>query len=163
MYFQDRYFHSPGHLMNILLIQQDDLDLYGTLAASETSRMTLRFYRPEKVDCGVLITTGSLGSALSLVSEIRWYIRRYCKEVLFELTDGIYATRSLAEHIYQREIRLEPPWDIRYLYVFQEGHLRMKVPMAPGTARDDYADDIRTADQVLEVWSIEEREEKMGS
>jgi hypothetical protein len=163
MYFHVRYFHSPSQFMNILLIQQDNLDLYSTLAASETSRMTLRFYHPEKVSCGVLITTGSLGSALSLVSEIRWYIRRYCKEVLFGLTDGIYATKILADHVYQREIKLEPPWEARFLYVFQEGHLRMKVPMAPGTVRDNYADDIQMADQVLEVWSLEELEEKMES
>ncbi len=74
--------------MNILLIQRDGVDLHHTLFASETSRLVLRFYHPKKNSCGVYITVSTLGSALSLVSELRWYIRRYVKETLFEVTPG---------------------------------------------------------------------------
>jgi hypothetical protein len=63
--------------MNILLIQRDGVDLHHTLFASETSRMALRFYHPKKKPCGLCITVSTLGSALSLISELRWYLRRY--------------------------------------------------------------------------------------
>ena len=86
--------------MNILLIQRDGVDLHHTLFASETSRMALRFYHPKKKSCGVYITVSTLGSALSLVSELRWYIRRYVKETLFEVTPGIFCTRTLAQDVY---------------------------------------------------------------
>ena len=71
--------------MNILLIQREGTDLHHTLFASETSRLALRFYHPRKVPSGVYITVATLGSALSLVSELRWYIRRYVRETLFEV------------------------------------------------------------------------------
>ena len=77
--------------MNILLIQRDGVDLHHTLFASETSRMALRFYHPKKKPCGVCITVSTLGSALSLVSELRWYLRRYVKETLFEVKAGTSA------------------------------------------------------------------------
>ena len=60
--------------MNILLVQREGIDLYHTFFASETSRLALRFYHPKKKPCGVLVTLSTLGSALSLVSEMRWYI-----------------------------------------------------------------------------------------
>ena len=78
--------------MNILLIQRDGRDLHHTLFSSETSRMALRFYHPKKRSCGVSITCATLGSALSLVAELRWYVRRYVREPLFELEPGIYFT-----------------------------------------------------------------------
>ena len=69
--------------MNLLLIQKEGIDLFSTLLASETSRDILRFYRPERTDCGVVIPNSTLGGSLSLLSEIRWYIRRYVSSVLF--------------------------------------------------------------------------------
>lgn len=57
--------------MKILLIQREGTDLHHTLYASETSRMALRFYHPRKLPCGLSITCASLGSALSLVKELR--------------------------------------------------------------------------------------------
>jgi len=42
------------------------------------------------------IRTASLGSALALVSELRWYIQRYVEEVLFEPEKGIFCSSSLA-------------------------------------------------------------------
>ena len=86
--------------MNILLIQRDGIDLHHTLFESETSRQVLRFYRPKKKSCGVLITCATLGSALSLVAELRWYIRRYVREPLFEIEPGIYCTQELAQDVY---------------------------------------------------------------
>ena len=110
--------------MNILLIQRDGVDLHHTLFASETSRMVLRFYHPKKKSCGVSITVSTLGSALSLVSELRWYIRRYVKETLFEVTTGIFCTHTLAQDVYyERTAVLGPAWPYRRLYGFRQGIL----------------------------------------
>ena len=70
--------------MNVLLIQPEGVDLYTTLLKSETSRGALRFYQPDRLEYGIRVRTASLGSALALVSELRWYIQRYVEEVLFE-------------------------------------------------------------------------------
>ena len=67
--------------MRVMFIQKEGVPLHHTLIASETSRRALRFYQPEKKTWGVEISVTSLGSALSLVSELRWYIRRYMTAV----------------------------------------------------------------------------------
>ena len=119
--------------MNILLIQRDGVDLHHTLFASETSRLVLRFYHPKKKSCGVYITVSTLGSALSLVSELRWYIRRYVKETLFEVTPGIFCTRTLAQDVYyERTAVLGPAWPFRRLYGFRQGKMISSVVMSPG-------------------------------
>jgi hypothetical protein len=140
--------------MKILLIASDGIDLYDTLSASETSRLTLRFYRPERRSCGVAIRTGSLGSALSIVSELKWYVRRYVREVLYELPHGAYATQALADEIYQRDVKILPTWDRRFLYCFKGGSLVRMVPMDPAVTKGSMcmADDL---DAALEVWTIE--------
>ena len=120
--------------MNILLIQRDGIDLHHTLFASETSRMILRFYQPKKKSCGVSISCATLGSALSLVSELRWYIRRYMREALFEWENGIWFTHQLAQDVYyERTAVLGPSWPHRRLYGFREGKLITNLIMSPGS------------------------------
>lgn len=141
--------------MKILLIASDGIDLYDTLSASETSRLTLRFYRPERRPCGVAIMTGSLGSALSIVSELKWYVRRYVREVLYELPHGAYATQALADEIYQRDVKIAPSWDLRLLYCFKGGSLVRKIPMDPSATTENMLTAEDDVDTALEVWSIE--------
>jgi hypothetical protein len=139
--------------MNTLLIQRDGVDLHHTLFASETSRLALRFYHPKKVPCGVVISGASLGSALSLASELRWYIRRYVREVLFELEKGVYCTHTLAQDVYyERAVVLDDVWKFRRLYGFRSGHLISAVVMAPGSAVEEYQQDVIGVDTVIEVW-----------
>jgi hypothetical protein len=138
--------------MDVLLIQEDGVDLYATLVKSETSRGILRFYHPSRLDYGVLIRTASLGSSLSLLSEIRWYIRRYVEEVLFLTPDGTYCSLDLIQQVYERNIRLQAPWKHRSLYAIKDGRLVQSLPMEPGKERDDYADLLDGMDDVLEVW-----------
>ena len=96
--------------MNILLIQREGIDLHHILFVSETSRLVLRFYHPKRLPCGMMLSVTSLGSALSLASELRWYIRRYMQEVLFEVEKGIFCTRHLAEDVYyERTVILGKP------------------------------------------------------
>lgn len=143
--------------MNILLIQREGIDLHQTLFASETSRMVLRFYRPKKMPCGVYITVSTLGSALSLVAELKWYIRRYVREALFEISKGIYCTYPLAQDVYyDRTAILVPSWPFRKLYGFRETRLISQVIMSPGSTVEEYHQEYAGINQSIEIWCTEE-------
>jgi hypothetical protein len=149
--------------MNILLIQREGIDLHHTFFASETSRLALRFYHPKKVPSGVYISVAMLGSALSLVSELRWYIRRYVRETLFEVENGIFCTQALAQDIYyERTAILEKPWAFRRLYGFSRGKLTHRIVMSPGSTAQNYAQDLPGSDTTIEVWCTEDEVEDIG-
>jgi hypothetical protein len=147
--------------MNILLVQREGVDLYHTLFASETSRLVLRFYHPKKKPCGVSITLSTLGSALSLVSEMRWYIRRYVRETLFEVSPGVFCTHRLAQDVYyERTSVLEPSWPFRRLYGFRKGNLMSTVLMSPGSTLDEYHQEYIGVDRSIEIWCREDEMEE---
>lgn len=149
--------------MNTLLLQREGTDLHHTLFASETSRLALRFYRPKKLPCGVCISGATLGSALSLVSELRWYIRRYVREVLFEVKKGVYCTHTLAQDVYYERITvLEEPWAFRRLYGFKGGGLISAVVMTPGSTTGEYQQDIIGVDAIIEIWCREDEVEDIA-
>ncbi len=142
--------------MNILFLQRPGVNLYETLLQSETSRHALRFYRPVAVPGGISVTTATLGSALSLVSELRWYVRRYMEDVLFEFSDEKYCTHNLAREVYyDRTTSLEPPWAFRRLYIIRDGVLVSRVPLPAGTTREDSREKHKTDDIYFEVWYSE--------
>jgi len=143
--------------MNILLIQREGVDLHHTLFASETSRMALRFYHPKKKSCGVYITVSTLGSALSLVSELRWYIRRYVRDVLFEVSPCVFCTHLLAQDVYyERTSVLGPSWPFRRLCGFHGGRLISTVLMSPGSSIEEYHQEYIGADRTIEIWCMED-------
>ncbi|RXE55253.1 hypothetical protein ABH15_10705 [Methanoculleus taiwanensis] len=141
--------------MDVLLVQADGVDLYSTLLKSETSRGVLRFYHPSRLEFGVLIRTASLASSLSIISEIRWYIRRYVEVVLFRLTDETYCSFELAKQVYERDTKLAAPWEYRLLYGILDGRLVQSVKMDPGRDRESYGEAFEGMDDVLEVWCSE--------
>jgi Family of unknown function (DUF5804) len=146
--------------MNILLIQREGVDLHHTLFSSETSRLVLRFYHPKKKACGVIIGCSTLSSALSLVSEMRWYIRRYVRETLFELEPGIYCTYQLAQDVYyERTAVLAPLWKFRRLYGFKEGKLVSSVIMSPGSTIVEYHQEYIGVDRSIMIWCTEDEVE----
>lgn len=103
--------------MKILLFQREGIGLLRTLIASETSRGVIRFYHPLEREWGIEISPASLGSALALVSELRWYLRRYVSAVLFGLEGDLWCTQSIARLIYEE--REEVPltdWPYRKFY-----------------------------------------------
>ena len=149
--------------MNVLLIQREGTDLHHTLFASETSRLALRFYHPKKVPSGVYITVATLGSALSLVSEVRWYIYRYVRETLFEDEKGIFCTQTFAQNVYyERTINVEKTWAFRRLYGFSHGRLTRRIVMSPGSTAQDYSRDLTGTDTTIEVWCTEDEVEDIG-
>jgi len=116
--------------MDVLLIQKEGIDLYDTFVLSETSRKLLRFYRPDRLSYGVLIATSSLGGALSLLDELRWYIRRYVREVIIRVGEGICCTHSLALEIYERSVCFSSEWEFRAMYMFTDGKLTERLPLS---------------------------------
>jgi hypothetical protein len=110
--------------MKILLVPKPGVDLYRTLYDSETSRAILRFYRPGRHPWGVEITVSSLGSAVSLISELRWYVQRYIQEVLIDVGEGVIISRALAREVYQRDLALTSPWPHRMRFRLQVGRIR---------------------------------------
>ena len=149
--------------MKILVLQKEAIDLHHTLFTSETSRMVLRFYHPKKKPCGVLITTTSLGSAMSLVAELRWYIRRYAKEPLFEVAEGVYCTHQMAQDIYYERVTvLGTTWSYRRLYGFKDGKLISTVIMSPGSTIDEYHQEYAGVDKAIEIWCTEDEVEDIG-
>jgi hypothetical protein len=122
--------------MKILLLPRDGVRLYQELLASETSREALRFYRPVDTACGIEVTAATLGSALALVADIRWYVKRYMRGVLFELAPGVYGSHRLAfELFYEREIRLPECWDYRFIYRMKDGRVVREEQLLPGSDR----------------------------
>jgi hypothetical protein len=142
--------------MNVLLIQPEGVDLYATLLKSETSREVLRFYQPDRLAYGVRVRTASLGSALALVSELRWYIQRYVEEVLFEPEEGIFYSSALARQIYERDVRPAPPWKFRCLYRISGDHMIDTIWLDEGAAPEASSDRMEPEDTVLEVWCAED-------
>jgi len=119
--------------MNIFFLQREGINLYHTLHESETSRNALRFYHPKEWPGGVIIPIKSLVSGLSIAGELRWYIRRYMQDVLFEFPGGNYCTLAFARQIYyDREIKPEEDWPFRRLYVIRNGHLISAEPITQG-------------------------------
>ncbi|NMB78515.1 MAG: hypothetical protein GYA23_05410 [Methanomicrobiales archaeon] len=147
--------------MNVLLLQREGTDLHHTLFSSETSRLALRFYHPKKKSCGVLVTCSTLSSALSLVAELRWYIRRYVREPLFELEPDIYFTHQLAQDVYyERTAVLGPGWQYRKIYGIKDGKVISSVPMAPGSTIEEYHQEYIGVDRSLEIWCTQDEVEE---
>jgi hypothetical protein len=155
--------------MKILLIEREGTDLYTTLYDSDTSRAMLRFYHPVRHPAGVEIATASLGSALSLVSELRWYLQRYVDEVLFTEDGSVYLTWSLADAVYERGTTLSRPWPHRLRYRIH-GRQVYRSPWDldafGGEPRKEPEENQPTPagpqDQILEVWSTAEEHAEPG-
>ncbi|MBN2733308.1 MAG: hypothetical protein JXQ82_00405 [Methanomicrobiaceae archaeon] len=138
--------------MNLLFIQKEGVDLYGTLLSSETSRTILRFYRPVKSDFGVIIENATLGNALSLASEINWYIRRYTSDVLLEVSPNLFCTHSFALEIYSREKKLRETWEYTKLIGLKNGSVAEVRRIESHSSKEDYPDFEEAMEYVLEVW-----------
>jgi hypothetical protein len=103
--------------MRVIFIPKPGIDLYQTFLQSETSRLILRFYAPKRFPGGgVEVPVATLGSGLSLASELRWYIRRYTRDFLMKTGDGHIISLGLAKEIYERNLPY-PGDDWEYTYI----------------------------------------------
>jgi len=112
-------------VMWVIFIPKPGIDLYRTFLESETSRMILRFYPPHRREGGVVeVAVATLGSGLSLASELRWYIRRYTLDLLFKTGDGVLLSHKLAREIYERQLGYpDAEWPHRYLCRISDGEM----------------------------------------
>jgi len=145
--------------MRVVFVPREGVDLYSALLSSETSREALRFYQPERTPMGVEVTVSSLGSALSLASDLRWYVRRYMHDVIFEVSPGTFCTADIARTIYYgREPVLQKSWKFRRVYTFREGMLVSDAPVKPGAGdgRETPGQEEEGATGI-EVWCTEDQ------
>jgi hypothetical protein len=140
--------------MDVLFLPRDGVALYRELLSSETSRDALRFYRPKETPRGVEISAASLGSALTLVADLRWYVKRYMRGVLFEIAPRVYCSHRLAREIYfERVITLSKSWDFRFIYHMKDGTVVSEKQILPGA--ECWAADTPEHPEI-EVWCTED-------
>jgi len=120
--------------MRLLLVQKEGTDLYSTLRDSETSRGILRFYHPKKTEWGVCIDISTLGSALSLVSELKWYLQRYVAIPLLILSNNTICTTGYAQIIYGREESVHHEWEHEIIFGISNGTLANTLSVSPDSA-----------------------------
>lgn len=141
--------------MNLILIQKSGVDLYSILYTSETSRGILKFYRPVRLDYGVLIENMTLGNSLSLISEISWYVKRYMTEVLLELSPDLFCSHAFSTDIYTRNSKLKETWEYAKLIGIKNGEILDELWISPHSSIEDYPKFCEAMDTVLEVWCSE--------
>ena len=141
--------------MNLIFIQKSGVDLYSILYTSETSRGILKFYRPVRLDYGVLIENMTLGSSLSLISEISWYVKRYMTEVLLELSPDLFCSHAFSTDIYTRNSKLKETWDYAKILGIKNGEVLDELWISPHSSIEDYPKFCEAMDTVLEVWCSE--------
>ena len=92
---------------------------------------------------------------------MKWYRRRYMREVLFSLSQGIYGTHALGREVYyERDATLETEWGFRKLYGFREGKLLSVIAMDPGVPLAEYrGQTFGMVDTLIEVWCMPEEME----
>jgi Family of unknown function (DUF5804) len=140
--------------MNVLFLPKEGVALYRELLTSETSRDALRFYRPVETRSGVAISVASLGSALSLIADLRWYVRKYMRGVLFEISPGVYCSYGLAREVYfHRAVTLGDSWEFRLIYRMKDGQVVREEQVLPGRDRPCSG---TTESPEIEVWCTED-------
>ena len=147
--------------MKVLLIQKEGTDLHSTLLASETSRAVLRFYHPQKTDWGVCIEASTLGSALSVVSELKWYIQRYVSQPLCLLSNGTICTPAYAEIIYEREGSVHDNWDWEILYGIKYHTVLDTMAVTPDSAVNEISEFSSGMDRTFRARCLKEDLEKL--
>lgn len=121
--------------MQAVCIAKPGVNLFQTLTDSETSRHILRFYHPEDIRYGVRTNVSTVSSALSLLSELRWYLMRYTAVSLIEdVEHSVYLTRELAGKVYEeRSVQLGGTWEHSFRFAVTENGESFKVPIGVDT------------------------------
>ena len=102
--------------MNLLIFSRPGVRIYQELRSSETAWNALRFYEHLEISVGITIRISSLSAALSLASDLKYFVRRYGADHLFEITPGVYCTPAVVNSWYvTRQPVVDPwPWKIWY-------------------------------------------------
>jgi hypothetical protein len=107
-------------MTRVCLVGDEDVNLQYELLSRETARNALAAYDlGEPFENSVAIETVSLGSAVSLLNDLNWYLVRFVDDVIvFEpsVGDDEWLSRDLAAAI--RDNRVEPADSARFLKVY---------------------------------------------
>ena len=153
-YLNSRQPISSAEAMKVLFLPKSGVQLFHVLLTSETSRDALRFYRPIETVCGVEIGMASLGSALTLAADLRWYVKRYMRGVLFEIAPGVYCSQRLAREVYfDRSVTLGDSWEFRLIFRMRGGQVVREEQVLPGAVRPCSG---TTESPEIEVWCTED-------
>ena len=138
--------------MNVLLITKPGILLYNILRESKTGWYAIRFYEPIEESYGVFIRIPSLGNAISLTFDLKYYIKRYVSEVLYQIKCNIFCTSSLARMRYHdRTLIFSSPWTYRIKYtIYKNGTIKKELLISSdsGVAKNSFL----TGDRQIEVW-----------
>lgn len=96
--------------MNLLIISRPGIRLFSELRRSETAWYALKFYAPVEIPIGIYVRISSLSAALSLTSDLKYFIRKYGTEPLFEIRPGVFCTSAVARLRYLSRETLPDPW-----------------------------------------------------
>ncbi|MFC7154651.1 DUF5804 family protein [Halomarina halobia] len=123
-------------MTTVCLLGADDCDLRYELLSRETSREALSTYRLNRpFENSVAVETISLGSAVSLLNDLDWYLVRFAEAALVlepSVSGAEWLSRALAEAV--REGSVPPEESGRYLMVYgletaEDGAARPVEPM----------------------------------
>lgn len=111
--------------MNVLLISRPGVSLLRSLHDSETAWDAIRFYEPFSLSIGVYIPVSTLAGAISLTSDLRFFLRKYTTDHLFQIYPGIFSTPALTRSRYvTRDISFSKDWPYQLVYwIENEGRI----------------------------------------
>ena len=103
--------------MNLLLISKPGIPLLRSLRESETAWDAIRFYGPVGLSIGVYIPVSTLAGALSLASDLRYFLKKYTSDHLFQIKPGVYYTAALTRSRYlSRDDDVSEDWPFKLVY-----------------------------------------------
>jgi hypothetical protein len=87
------------------------------LRESETAWDAIKFYGPIGITIGVYIPVSTLAGAISLASDLRYFLRKFTTDHLFQVGPGVYCTSALTRSRYlTRECEFSNEWPYRLVY-----------------------------------------------
>jgi hypothetical protein len=103
--------------MNLLLISRPGIQLLRSLRESETAWDAIRFYGPVSLSIGVYIPVSTLAGAISLASDLKYFLKKYTTDHLFQIKPGIYYTAALTRSRYlTRGDDVSEDWPFKLVY-----------------------------------------------
>ncbi len=103
--------------MNVLLVSKPGISLIRSLRESETAWNAIRFYGPIGISVGVYIPVSTFAGAVSLASDLKYFLRKYTADHLFHYQPGVFFTSALVRSRYlTRDSGVTSEWPYRLMY-----------------------------------------------
>lgn len=135
--------------MNVLLIQKPGILLFKELRLSETAWHAIRFYDPIELQIGCYIRISTIANALSLISDLKYFIRRYTGDHLLEISQGVYCTSALGRRMYlDRNHEFSESWPYRFRYQIDQDNTIIRRKTEEGKLDSEF----EKGRYLLEVW-----------